>query len=115
MSSFAGRRPAFGLSIGSIFASFIIIGGIQVLIAGLRAPLSIAAVDLINWIWQGFSWPYSAPGRCPLQWGGVFEDVVLSAIFVAAGLIIGSWLRRDPLLASISPISSRYQPVTLVK
>ena len=97
MSSIAARRPAFGLSIGSIFASFIIIGGIQVLIAGLRAPLSIAAVDLINWIACKVSFIGLTPLRAgaPIQWGGVFEDVVLSAIFVAAGLIIGSWLRRD--------------------
>ena len=95
MSSIAPRRPAFGLSIGSIFASFIIIGGVQVLIAGLRAPLSIGAVDLINWIGKVTHTLTPLRAAAPIHWSGVFEDVVLSAIFLATGLAIGSWLRRD--------------------
>ena len=95
MSSVAGRRPAFGLSIGSIFASFIIIGGIQVLIAGLRAPLSLGAVQVINWIISKTASNVPALRIGAAQWSIVIENLVLSAIFVAAGLAIGSWLRRD--------------------
>jgi hypothetical protein len=95
VSSVAPRRPAFGLSIGSIFASFIIIGGVQVLIAGLRAPLSLVAVRVINWIISKMA--SNVPGLRigSAQWSTVIENLVLSAIFVAAGLAIGSWLRRD--------------------
>lgn len=95
MSSMAPRRPAFGLSIGSILASFIIIGGVQVLIAGLRTPLSIGAVDLVNWIGKVSHTFTPLRSAAPIHWSGVFEDIVLSAIFVASGLAIGSWLRRD--------------------
>ena len=95
MSSVAGRRPAFGLSIGSVFASFIIIGGIQVLIAGLRAPLSLGAVQVINWIISKTASNVPALRIGSAQWSIVIENLVLSAIFVAAGLAIGSWLRRD--------------------
>jgi hypothetical protein len=95
VSRVAPRRPAFGLSIGSIFASFIIIGGVQVLIAGLRAPLSLVAVRVINWIISKMA--SNVPGLRigSAQWSTVIENLVLSAIFVAAGLAIGSWLRRD--------------------
>jgi hypothetical protein len=96
MSSVVRRRSPFGLSIGSICASFIIIGGVQVLIAGLRAPLSIGAVDLINWIGKVSHTLTPLRAGAPIQWSGVFENIVLSAIFVAAGLGIGSWLRGDP-------------------
>ena len=95
MTSVSSRRPVFGLSIGSVLASFIIIGGIQVLIVGVRAPLSLGVVQAINWILGKAS-----AGATPLrvgaaQWSVVIENLVLSAIFVAAGLAIGSWLRRD--------------------
>lgn len=88
MSSVASRRLPFGLSIGSIFASFIIIGGVQVFIAGLRVPLSY-------WIISKTS-----SGSPPLrlgatQWTMVIENLVLSAIFIACGLAVGSWLHRD--------------------
>jgi hypothetical protein len=95
VSSVAVRRPAFGLSIGSIFASFIIIGGVQVLIAGLRSPLSLGAVRVINWIISNTASNLPALRIGPAQWSTVIENLVLSAIFVAAGLAIGSWLRRD--------------------
>ena len=95
MSSVAHRRPAFGLSIGSIFASFIIIGGVQVLIAGLRAPLSLVAVRVINWIISKTASNVQGLRIGSAQWSTVIENLVLSAIFVAAGLVIGSWLRRD--------------------
>lgn len=95
MSTIARRRPAFGLSIGSIFASFIIIGGVQVLIAALRPPLSVGAVHVINWIISKISQHTAALRIGSAQWSAVIENIVLSAIFVAAGLAIGSWLRRD--------------------
>jgi hypothetical protein len=95
VSTVAPRRPAFGLSIGSIFASFIIIGGIQVLIAGLRAPLSLGAVQVINWIISKTANNVSALRIGSAQWSIVIENLVLSTIFIAAGLVIGSWLRRD--------------------
>jgi hypothetical protein len=95
MTSVSSRRPVFGLSIGSVLASFIIIGGVQVLIAGLRAPLSLVAVRVINWIISKMA--SNVPGLRigSAQWSTVIENLVLSAIFVAAGLAIGSWLRRD--------------------
>lgn len=95
MNRVAPRRLPFGLSIGSIFASFIMIGGIQVLIAGVRTPLSIGAVDLVNWIGKISHTLTPLRAAAPIHWIGVFEDVVLSAIFIACGLAIGSWLRRD--------------------
>jgi hypothetical protein len=95
VSSVAVRRPAFGLSIGSIFASFIIIGGVQVLIAGLRSPLSLGAVRVINWIISNTASNVPALRIGQAQWSTAIENLVLSAIFVAAGLAIGSWLRRD--------------------
>ena len=87
--------PAFGLSIGSIFASFVMIGGIQVLIAGLRAPLSLGAVRLINWIISKSSHSIPALRIGSIQWTVVIENLVVSVLFVAAGLAIGAWLRRD--------------------
>jgi len=95
VSSIAQRRSAFGLSIGSIFASFVVIGGIQVLIAGLRCPLSMGAVRSINWI-IGKSSHSIAPLRIgSFQWTVVIENLVVSVLFVAAGMVIGNWLRRD--------------------
>ncbi len=96
MSTVAPRRPAFRLSIGSVFASFIIIGGVQVLIAGLRAPLSLAAIQVINWIISKTAHDVPALRIGSAQWSVVIENLVLSVIFVATGLGIGSWLRRDP-------------------
>ncbi len=95
MSSMAPRRSTFGLSIGSIFASFVIIGGIQVLIAGLRAPLSLGAVRSINWITSRSSHSIPALRIGSFQWTVVVENLVVSVLFVAAGLAIGAWLRRD--------------------
>jgi hypothetical protein len=96
MTSVASRRLPFGLSIGSILSSFILIGGVQALIAGLRAPLSLGAVQAINWILGKAS-----AGAKPLrvgaaQWSVVTENLVLSARFCFCGFAIGSWLRRDP-------------------
>jgi hypothetical protein len=95
MSSVATRRLPFGLSIGSIFASFIIIGGVQVLIAGLRVPLSLAAAQMINWIISKTSSGIPPIRTGAAQWTLVIENLVLSAIFIACGFAIGSWLRRD--------------------
>jgi hypothetical protein len=94
MSSVAPRRLPFGLSIGSIFASFIMIGGIQVLIAGVRVPLSLAAAHLIKLL-SSTSSGAPVPPISASQWAFVIENLVLSAIFIACGLAIGSWLRRD--------------------
>lgn len=96
MSSIAHQRLPFGLSIGSISASFIMIGGIQVLIAGLRAPFSLGAVNAINWILSKTAHSVPALRVGAAQWDVVIENLVLSAIFIACGLGIGSWLRRDP-------------------
>lgn len=91
MSSVITRRSRFGLSIGSIFAAFIMIGGIQVLIASVRPPLSAGAVQFINWTMS------KAPLHAgPTQWSLVIENLVTSALFIACGLGLGSWLRRDP-------------------
>jgi hypothetical protein len=95
VSTIAPRRSVFGLSIGSIFSSFVIIGGIQVLIAALRGPLSLGAVQFINWI-IGKSSHNITPLRIgSFQWTVVIENLVVSVLFVAAGLAIGAWLRRD--------------------
>jgi hypothetical protein len=96
MTSVARQRLPFGLSIGSILASFIIIGGVQVMIAGLRAPASSGVVDLINWIGKVSHTAEPLRASAPIQWNPVIENLVLSAIFVATGLGIGAWLRRDP-------------------
>jgi hypothetical protein len=95
VSSIAARRPAFGLSIGSIFASFVMIGGIQVLIAALRGPLSLGAVKSINWIISKSSHSIPALRIGAVQWTVVIENLIVSVLFVAAGLAIGAWLRRD--------------------
>ena len=95
MSSIAPRRSTFGLSIGSIFASFVMIGGLQVLIAGLRGPLSLGAVQSINWIISKTSHSIPALRIGAVQWIVVIENLVVSVLFVAAGLAIGAWLRRD--------------------
>ncbi len=94
MSSIAPRRSAFGLSIGSICSSFVIIGGIQVLIAGLRSPLSLGAVQSINWITSKTS-HIPALRISGVQWTVVIENLVVSALFIACGLAVGAWLRRD--------------------
>jgi hypothetical protein len=94
MTSVTSRRLPFGLSIGSILASFIIIGGVQALIAGLRTPLSLAALQVINWIISKTS--AGAPLRIgAAQWILVIENLALAILFIASGLAIGSWLRRD--------------------
>ena len=95
MSSIAPRRSVFGLSIGSIFASFVMIGGIQVLIAGLRGPLSLGAVRSINWIISKSSHSIPALRIGSFQWTVVIENLVVSVLFLVAGLTIGAWLRRD--------------------
>lgn len=95
MTSLARRRLPFGLSIGSILASFIIIGGVQVMIAGLRGPTTFASVQMINWIISMVSHTATPLRTSMFQWNIVIENLVLSAIFVATGLGIGSWLRRD--------------------
>jgi hypothetical protein len=96
VSTVSLRRLPFGLSIGSIFASFILIGGIQVMIAGLRAPLSLGAVQVINWIISKVAHNGPALRIGAAQWSVVIENAVLSVVFIAAGLAIGAWLRRDP-------------------
>jgi hypothetical protein len=96
VSSAFPRRPAFGLSIGSILASFIIIGGVQVLVAGLRAPLSLAAVRVINWVIGKTATNAPLLHIGSFQWSLVVENLVLSVLFVATGLAVGSWLRRSP-------------------
>jgi hypothetical protein len=95
VSSVALKRSRFGLSIGSIFASFIIIGGIQVLIAGLRPPISSVVTEALNWIASKASAGTTPLRAVPTQWSLVIENLVMSALFVACGLGLGSWLRRD--------------------